>query len=318
MDHNLHLDVRTIPQWQRHPRIFALFDALLAGQSMSIVSDHEPRPLHTQFDQRYGKRYAWEQRRLGDGRWEVTIAKSTHSEEDLSTLGVLRRNTVFAQLQDAAALALIAGRARRAAIKRHHSVVDQGVQWPYVGIVESGIVQAVLLAPSGREQAIYDVLPDEIFGETSMLDDGLVPLRHVALTADTRVLLIPIDVVRAISNEHPQVNAALGRIVAQRYRTTLERFATHLGASTTARVAQVLLPFAAPGVGLCEALPPLPGMTQAEIATSAGTVKEVVSRALSELESDDALRRDAGHITMLDRVKLSAIVGASDGSGSRA
>ena len=47
-------------------------------------------------------------------------------------------------------------------------------------------------------------------------------------------------------------------------------------------------------------------MTQGEIATSAGTVKEVVNRALSELEAEGAVRRAGGRITMLDRAKLSA------------
>lgn len=311
MDENLQLDVRAIPQWQRHGRIFALFDALLAGQAMTIVSDHEPRPLRAQFDDRYGKRYTWDQRRLGDGHWEVTIAKSTTPEVDLTPLGVLRRNAVFSGLSDRTR-SMLASRARRATIKRHHSVVAQGVQWPYVGIVESGIVQAVLLAPSGREQAIYDVLPDELFGEIGLLDDGLMPLRHVALTAGTSVLLFPAGLVHSLADEDPSVLAALARIGAQRYRTTLERFAAHFGASATVRIAQVLLPFAAPAVGLCEALPPLPSMTQAEIATSAGTVKEVVSRALSELEVGAALRREGGHITMLDRDKLSRIATTHD------
>jgi uncharacterized protein (DUF2249 family)/CRP-like cAMP-binding protein len=306
MQQELRLDVRSIPQWQRHPRIFALFDALLAGQTMIITSDHEPRPLHAQFEQRYCKRYVWEQRRLGDGRWEVRIAKSTVPAEDHTPLGVLRRNAVFSRLSEAA-LQQLSGRIRRASIKRHHSVVEQGVNWPYVGIVENGVVQGVLCAPSGREQAMYDVLADEVFGETPLLDSGLVPLRHVALTPNTQVLLLPIDAVTPfIAREHA-VFAALAQICAQRYRTALERFSAHMGTSATARVARVLLPFAAPAAGMCDALPPLPAMTQTEVATSAGTVKEVVSRALSEIENARALEREGGHIVRLDRAKLSAI-----------
>lgn len=283
-----------------------MFDALLAGQAVIITSDHEPRPLHAQFEQRYGRRYIWEQRRLGDGRWEVSIAKSAVPAEDRSPFAVMRRNAVFSKLGDAA-LQQIAGRTRHASIKRHHSVVEQGVNWPYVGIVESGIVQAVLSAPSGREQAMYDVLADELFGETRLLDGGLIALRHVALTANTEVLLIPIDTVEPVAASEPAMFAALAQLGVQRYRAVLERFSAHLGASAAARIAQVLLPFAAPGVGLCDALAPLPAMTQSEVATSAGTVKEVVSRAIAEMELAGALQREGGHIVRLDREKLGAI-----------
>jgi DNA-binding GntR family transcriptional regulator len=45
-------------------------------------------------------------------------------------------------------------------------------------------------------------------------------------------------------------------------------------------------------------------MTQIELAAAAGTVKEVVNRALAELEDSGAILRDGGHIVKLDRDKL--------------
>lgn len=296
-----------IPQWQRHARIFAMFEALLAGQRLMILSDHEPRPLHAQLELRYGRRFAWEQRQLGDGRWEVAIARSGASAGDCSPLAVLRRNAIFGRLGDEA-LGRIVSCARSVAIKRHHSVVEQGVQWPYAGVVESGIVQAVLSGPSGREQAIYDALPDEFFGETALLDGGVSALRHVALTANTRVVLVPTRAVDECLVREPRVLPALAALSAQRFRTVLERFAVRLGSSTTARVARVLLPFAGPGPGLCAALPPLPAMTQTEIAISAGTVKEVVSRAFNELEAAGAIERFGGRVVRLERAKLAEAV----------
>jgi hypothetical protein len=71
-----------------------------------------------------------------------------------------------------------------------------------------------------------------------------------------------------------------------------------------ARVANALLPYAAPEQGLHPALPPLPNMTQSQVAASAGTVKEVAARAIAELERLQALRRERGHIRYLDRTKL--------------
>ena len=84
-----------------------------------------------QFDERYGAGYTWTARQLGDGRWEAEIARHR------------RRCGVFADLEDAA-LADLYSHARQISVKRHQTIVEQGVNWPYAGIVQSGIVQAVL------------------------------------------------------------------------------------------------------------------------------------------------------------------------------
>ncbi|MGH9586539.1 MAG: DUF2249 domain-containing protein [Acidobacteriaceae bacterium] len=44
------IDVREIPGPQRHPLIFQTFDRLSVGESLNIVNDHDPIPLHRQFD----------------------------------------------------------------------------------------------------------------------------------------------------------------------------------------------------------------------------------------------------------------------------
>ena len=47
------LDVRKIPPAQRHPIIFARFDALPIGGRFTIVNDHDPKPLHYQLNAEY-------------------------------------------------------------------------------------------------------------------------------------------------------------------------------------------------------------------------------------------------------------------------
>ncbi|MEO9170738.1 MAG: DUF2249 domain-containing protein [Candidatus Aquilonibacter sp.] len=291
----MHLDVRAIPTWERHPKIFSSFDALVPGQSLVLTSDHEPRPLRAEFNLKRPGRHRWEQRDLGDGRWEVRLSNA-------------------GPVTPASAAAMLAGalesRARRMTVKRRRVLVELGADWPYIGVVESGILAATLTTAMGREQTMYEVLTGDIFGEVALIDGGYAPLRFVAVTNDTVVLLFPSDAVRALAAAAPQIASALGVVAAQRFRAVVERFAAHLSQTTTARVAQALLAYASPEIGLRDALDPLPTLTQNEIAMRAGTVKEVVSRALAELETAGALRRDGGHIAALDRVKLLA---ASEG-----
>ena len=71
------------------------------------------------------------------------------------------------------------------------------------------------------------------------------------------------------------------------------------------------MPYAVPERGLHPALAPLPTMTQAQVAASAGTVKEVAARAIAELERVQALRRERGHIRYLDRTQLLEMIDRS-------
>lgn len=304
------LDVRAIPTWERHPRIFAAYDALRTDETLTLISDHEPRPLRAEFERKRAGGFTWVQRQLGDGRWEVRLTRCDLVGVSAGVASSLARCSVFAGL-DARALDDLASRTRRVVIKRSHCVVDQAVNWPYVGIVERGVVQAVLGTVSGREQALYDVLAHDLFGEISLFDRGLTPVRFIALTNETVVLLVPADDVRGYAARERSVASALEQAASQHCRAILEDLAATLSRSTVARVAQVLLSFASPGPGLEEALDPLRELTQVDLALRAGTVKEVVSRALGELEELGAVARSGGRIVRLDRGKLADIAESS-------
>jgi len=300
---DLHIDVRSIPPPERHAQIFALFAALRDAQALVLISDHEPRPLRAEFHLTHNGSFSWVQRQLGDGRWEVRIARSLASASSSAIVAGLLRSAIFAEVPGSA-LDDLAHYVRRVPIKRHHCVAEQGVIWPYVGIVDSGVVQAQLMTAEGREQAMYDVLSTELFAETALFDRGHISLRHIALTADTVVLLLPVERLRALADRDRTVATRLEEVAAQHTRSILGRFAAQISLSATARVAMSLLSYATPVLGLADALAPLQSMTQVEIAASSGTVKEVVSRALADLEAVGAVQRASGHIVKLDRGRL--------------
>lgn len=73
------LDVRPLPKPERHPRIFAAFDALEVGQSFVLISNHEPKPLRHEFEVDYPGGFGWEYDQRGPDRWRVRIRKLTAS-----------------------------------------------------------------------------------------------------------------------------------------------------------------------------------------------------------------------------------------------
>jgi len=69
------IDVRAIIPRERHSLIFSSFDALNEGQAIQLVNDHDPRPLHYQFNSRCPGQFAWTYLQTGPDLWRVQISK---------------------------------------------------------------------------------------------------------------------------------------------------------------------------------------------------------------------------------------------------
>jgi uncharacterized protein (DUF2249 family) len=69
------IDVRPIAPPERHATVFAAFLTLAAGESLDLLSDHEPRPLHSQFMQQWPGQFSWEAVETGPGQWRTRISR---------------------------------------------------------------------------------------------------------------------------------------------------------------------------------------------------------------------------------------------------
>lgn len=69
-------DVREVPKPQRHPLIFARFDALGVGESFVLVNSHDPKHLHDEFERDHPGTYDWTYLPAGDTRlWRIQITR---------------------------------------------------------------------------------------------------------------------------------------------------------------------------------------------------------------------------------------------------
>ncbi|MDN2496176.1 DUF2249 domain-containing protein [Nocardia nova] len=73
----LELDVRPVRKQDKHPAIFARFDALAAGESFVLVNNHYPKHLRDEFDVEHPGGYSWEVVEDGPRVWRVRIGKLT-------------------------------------------------------------------------------------------------------------------------------------------------------------------------------------------------------------------------------------------------
>lgn len=71
------LDLRDVPPPERHPKIFEAFEALESGEALTLVNDHEPRPLYYELEAEVEEfdadGYSVEQR--GDTEFVATLPK---------------------------------------------------------------------------------------------------------------------------------------------------------------------------------------------------------------------------------------------------
>lgn len=69
------LDIRPVPPREKHPKIFATFDALKNGEGFQLINDHDPIPLYYQFNAERPNQFNWEYVEKGPAVWRVNIYK---------------------------------------------------------------------------------------------------------------------------------------------------------------------------------------------------------------------------------------------------
>ncbi len=302
MVQDLDVDVRGLPVWERPGRIFERFDQLALGETVAFLTENEPRGLAGRIEQHRPSQARVETMRVGDGEWRISLTRVDVERAASTVASVFRRCSIFSGLDDVARARLVAQATERA-LTKGQTLVEEGMPFPHLAIVWEGVV-ALSAASAGRTRTFYEVFPFEIFGEIELFDGGTAIGRVSALSKVVRVVLLPAETVRQLGVTYPEVVLGLATACGQRARALAEALTVQGSMPIISRLAAVLVPYSTPDRGLAPALAPLPSMTQTQLASAAGTVKEVAARAIAELEIAGALRRERGHIRYLDRTKL--------------
>jgi peroxiredoxin-like protein len=69
------LDVRALPAPRRHELIFRTLDELAGGAAITLVNDHDPKPLHYQLEATRPGHFSWDYVERGPEAWRVRIAR---------------------------------------------------------------------------------------------------------------------------------------------------------------------------------------------------------------------------------------------------
>jgi CRP-like cAMP-binding protein/uncharacterized protein (DUF2249 family) len=273
----------------REAHICASFSNLRDGESLNLLYDSEPHALLVQLEERFAESFIWSQRRIGGGSWEVMVRKIAGSGAGEPMARFLERCPILATAAESTRRALGRAAVLRQVV-RHRPIALQGVAWPFLGVVRSGRIFAVVSSQEGREQILHECGPFESFGEIMLLDGGDSVARY-ATVEPAEVVLLPRDEVLRALHDDTKFRAAVSAACARRARALSELLCSHVSKPVIARVASAIARHDTP-------------LSLSQIAAAAGTVKEVVARTLTRLEREGAIRREDGRILILDRPKL--------------
>lgn len=310
-----HFDVRSIPSTAWHVDVMSTFEQLGPCDEVQLASRHELRPLRTRLEASYPDQYLWSQHMAGAQYWITRLKRLP--KPSASMLDVLRRSPLLAAASPGT-LQTLAATSMQCTLTYDQSVVEEDAGWEAFGMVKTGKVAAIATSPDGREHTLYESLAYESFGELSAIDGGTAALRFSVKSDKACVLLFRKSAVEAALTRDPAFTRSLNALLAQRARLLVKRYTTQTTLPTVARVAAALLPHTPAGPGLQTVFGSMRDLTHRELASAAGTVKEVVCRALAELESAHAIQRLKGHIVRANRERLIFFSGAASSAAGAA
>jgi CRP/FNR family cyclic AMP-dependent transcriptional regulator len=215
----------------------------------------------------------------------------------------LRRVAYFRSLPEAE-LTRLARRCRQRALRRGERAFEAGDACRGLLVVAEGGVEMRQVSPRGREQVLHAEGAGATLGEAPLFD-GQGYIASAVAVVPTRLVLVPREAVLDLCRRHPAVALSMLEAMARRvrrfaglvedlaFRQVTERLARHLEASAAASGAPV-----SPGTVVDLML------TQEQLAARLGTVRELVSRALAQLERAGAIKRSRSGIVIRDPGRL--------------
>jgi len=210
-------------------------------------------------------------------------------------LEFLRQIPYFAGLSDPE-LERIRPLVRGRSFQRGDVILLEGEPCQAIYFVRSGRVKVFKTSPEGKEQILRIMKPGDTFNEVPVFDCGPNPASAEALDESSVYLILGEDM-QQLLREMPAVARNVIQILASRLRHLVELVEDLSFRHVTGRVAKILLQHARDS----SAADGGSRLTQQQMATMAGTAREMVGRALKGLEQAGAIRMERGRIAILNR-----------------
>lgn len=170
-------------------------------------------------------------------------------------------------------------------------------------LIDSGLARVYWTIPDGRQATIAILRPDELVGATAF---GESPRTFVQAITETTVTILDLDHFRTVVEQEVEVAMAIATHLSMRVRDAYRLVAVRTLGNIRQRVAYDLLDRASQSqlvIGRLEIV-----ATQAQLADSIGSSREVLSRAIGDLRAAGIVETAPGVVRVLDPQRLADIV----------
>jgi len=192
---------------------------------------------------------------------------------------------------------------------RHYAagtvIFDEAAPVAGLFLIETGSVKISRFSKEGREYILHLLKRGDTFNDVAALDGGPNPATATAFV-DVMTWRITRPDLRRVVDAHPVLAWALIESLARRARHLVDVVQDLSMRDVKGRLARLLLEQAQAGT----AHEPPRMLTQEEMASQLGTVREVVGRALRSLTAQGIIKFDRHRIVILDQARLAEQVEA--------
>jgi CRP/FNR family transcriptional regulator, cyclic AMP receptor protein len=184
---------------------------------------------------------------------------------------------------------------------------------PYLELVITGVIRVFVAAPDGRTMTIRYCRPGELLGAMSLFSPAFSEPATKQALVDAELLKMSPARVHRVAERDPRVARAFLIELSERAQSFAHEISGSAFASVRQRVARQLLDLASmrPGQDDGELAVQI---TQQDLAAAAGTVREVVVRALRRFRESGTVRTERDRIIILDPARLTVEQGWNSGS----
>jgi CRP/FNR family transcriptional regulator len=200
---------------------------------------------------------------------------------------------------DEVILTYLAQNTRLISYDAEEMIIREGQTCPGLCIIQSGRVKIYKNSPAGREMIINVIENGDSFNEVPVFDQLENPI-DVGAVIDTKIWLIDAGALRTVIAKHPEAAQQIIINLSQNLRMLIGKVAELSFYTVTARLARLLRQLSSKQLSGDSS----ERLTQDDLASRIGTVREVVSRSLKELEKTGAIDVQRGKIEILNREKL--------------
>lgn len=184
----------------------------------------------------------------------------------------------------------------------------EGESNPGLFFVLSGRVKIYKMSPQGKEQTLCLMQPRTCFGACPLFDGETNPATAQAVD-EVRLCFLGRAEALTLAERRPEAAQALLRVFAGRLRHLAGLVEGLAFKCALSRLAETLLAYADErGIRTENGVEVYLDMSQNELAALVGTVREVVTRALSRLERVGAIEAQGRHIVIRDRARLERLI----------